>query len=116
ATESLVLRARVRAGEADGARGAIAAHWPAEASPFGAVPGTHLGRLQVLTPPARRLRRGPRECVLLAADVDAPLAAWLERFRVAAAGPPDAVLGHCAFYPGAVDAAAFGRFVAANRL
>jgi hypothetical protein len=116
ATDALVLLARVRAGEAEDARAAIAEHWPPGASPFGAVPGTHLGRLQVLTPPARRARRGPRECVLLAVDVDAPLETWLERFRVAAAGPLDAVLGHCPFYPGAADAAGFGRFVAANRL
>jgi hypothetical protein len=54
--------------------------------------------------------------VLLAADADAPLRAWLERFRVAAAAPLDAVFGHCAFYPGAADAAAFGRWVEANRL
>ena len=116
ATDALVLLARVRTGEADAARAAIAAHWPAAASPFAAVSGTHLGRLQVLTPPARRGRRGPREHVLLAADVDAPLDAWLERLRVAAAAPLDAVLRHCAFYPGAADAAAFRRYVAANRL
>jgi len=115
-TDALVLLARVRAGEADAARAAIEAHWPANASPFAAVPGTHLGRLQVLTPPARRGRRGPREHVLLAVDVDAPLEPWLERFRVAAAAPLDAVLRHCAFYPGTANAAAFGRFVAANRL
>ena len=102
ATAALVVLARVRAGEADAARDAIAEHWErAPASPFAAVSGTHLARLQVLKPPARRGMRGTRECVLLAADVDAPLAPWLERFRAAAAEPLDAVLGHCAFYPGA---------------
>jgi hypothetical protein len=116
ATEALVLLARVRAGEQDEARAAIAARWDAGPSPFAAVPGTHLARLQVLRPPARRGRRGPREHVLLAADVDAPLAAWLERLRTTAATELDAVLGHCAFYPGAGDPAAFGRFVAANRV
>src|SRR3954447_25810060 len=84
ATEGLVLLARVRAGEADAARAAIEARWErADRSPFAAVPGTHLARLQVLTPPARRGRRGARECVLLSADVDAPLAPWLERLRAA---------------------------------
>jgi hypothetical protein len=117
ATEGLILLARVRAGEAEAARAGIAEHWERAArSPFAAVPGTHLARLQVLTPPARRGRRGTRECVLLAADVDAPLATWLERFRAAAAAPLDAVLGHCAFYPGSADGAAFRRWVAANRL
>src|SRR5689334_16309147 len=117
ATEGLVLLARVRAGEADAARAAIAEHWArAERSPFAAVPGTHLARLQVLVPPAKRGRRGTRECVLLSADVDAPLAAWLERLRVAAAAPLDAVLGHCAFYPGASDPAAFRRWVERNRV
>lgn len=117
ATEGLVMLARVRAGEADDARASIEAHWEDVArSPFAAVPGTHLARLQVLTPPAKRGRRGTRECVLLAADVDAPLASWLDRFRVAAAGSLDAVLGHCAFYPGASDPAAFRRWVQANRL
>ena len=111
-----MLLARVRAGEADAARRAIAEHWNAVRSPFALVPGTHLGRLQVVRPPARRGRRGTREHVLLAADADAPQQAWLERFRAAAAAPLDAVLGHCAFYPGAADAAAFGRWVEANRL
>jgi hypothetical protein len=117
ATEGLVVLARVRAGEADAARAAIEEHWEcADRSPFAAVGGTHLARLQVLTPPAKRSRRGPRACVLLCADVDAPLATWLERFRTAAAAPLDAVLGHCAFYPGASDPAAFRRWVEANRL
>jgi hypothetical protein len=119
ATEALVVLARVRTGEADAARAAIAEHWPAAASPFAHVAGTHLARLQVLTPPARRLRgrrRTPAEHVLLAADADAPAAAWLERLRTAAAGPLDAVLGHCAFYPGAREPAAFARWIAANRL
>jgi hypothetical protein len=116
ATEALVLLARVRAGEADAARAAIAEHWRADASPFALVPGTHLGRLQVLRPPARRSRRGTREHVLLAADADAPVRAWIERLRAAAAPQLDAVLGHCAFYPGAADPAAFARWVEGNRL
>jgi hypothetical protein len=116
ATEALVLLARVRAGEAEDARAAIAAHWDADVSPFSRVAGTHLARLQVLRPPARRGRRGTREHVLLAADADAPLHAWIERLRTAAAPALDAVLGHCAFYPGAAEPAAFGRWVEANRL
>jgi hypothetical protein len=116
ATEALVLLARVRAGQAKAARAAIRRHWPADDSPFAAVEGTHVGRLQVLTPPARRRRRTPHEHVLLAADADAPIDAWIERLRAAAAGPLDAVLGRCAFYPGASEPAAFGRWVAANRL
>jgi hypothetical protein len=54
--------------------------------------------------------------VLLAADADAPLRGWIERLRAAAGPSLDAVLGHCAFYPGAADPAAFGRWVQANRL
>ena len=115
-TEALLLLARVRAGEARDAKDAILDHWPKHASPFTAVGGTHLARLQVLTPPARSRRRAPGEHLLLAADVDAPLDAWIERLRTAAAGPLDAVLGHCAFYPGAAEPAAFARWVAANRL
>jgi hypothetical protein len=117
ATDGVVLLARIRAGEAADARAAIKEHWQcASRSPFAAVAGTHLARLQVLTPPAKRGRRGPRECVLLSADVDAPLHTWLERLRAAAAAPLDAVLGHCAFYPGASDPAAFRLWVEANRL
>jgi len=113
ATDAFVVLARVRAGEADAARAAIAERWERPPrSPFAAAGGTHLARLQVLKPPGR----GSRECVLLAADVDAPLAAWLERMRAVAATALDAVLGHCAFYPGASDPAAFRRWVAANRL
>src|ERR671929_159701 len=77
----------------DAARAAIAEHWSAGRSPFALVPGTHLGRLQVLRAPARRGRRGTREHVLLAADADAPMRPWLERFRAAAAPQLDAVLG-----------------------
>jgi hypothetical protein len=116
ATEALLVLARVRAGEAGDAREAIKAHWPKDASPFAAAGGTHLARIQVLTPPARSRRRAPAEHLLLAADVDAPLDAWIERLRTAAPGPLDAVLGHCAFYPGAAEPAAFARWIAANRL
>jgi hypothetical protein len=116
ATEALVLLARVREGEADAARAAIAAHWSAGQSPFARVPGTHLARLQVLRPPARRGRRGTRDHVLLAADADAPIAAWVQRLRTTAGPALDAVFGHCAFYAGSADPAAFARFVAANRL
>src|SRR3954449_8404176 len=117
ATEGLVLLARVRAGEADAARAAIEEHWErADRSPFAAVGGTRLARLQGLTPPAKRGRRGTRECVLLSADVDAPLAPWLQRFRAGAAAPLDAVLGPCALYPGNRGPAALARWIAANRL
>src|SRR6476619_3294668 len=81
ATEALVVLARVRAGEADAARAAIEAHWPAGGSPFAAAGGTHLARLQIVTPPARPRHRAPGEHLLLAADVDAPLDAWIERLR-----------------------------------
>jgi hypothetical protein len=116
ATEALVVLARVRSGEAEAARAAIDVHWNSGESPFAAVPGTHLGRLQLLTPPARRGRRRTRECVLLAADADAPLDAWLERLRTGAGAALDAVLRHCAFYPGAAEPAVFARWIAANRL
>src|SRR3954463_9303576 len=113
ATDAFVLLAPGRAREGDAAPAATAECWERPPrSPFAAAGGTHLARLQVLKPPGR----GSRECVLLAADVDAPLAAWLERMRAVAATALDAVLGHCAFYPGASDPAAFRRWVAANRL
>lgn len=119
ATDALIVLARVRAGEGEAARAAIARHWSAGESPFGRVPGTRLGRLQILRAPARRAawRRGaPQEYALLAADVDAPGAPWVEGLRTAAGAELDAVLGHCAFYPGSAEPAAFGRWIAANRL
>src|SRR3954454_2194721 len=98
ATEALVLLARLRSGEAGAARDAIAELWEgAPRSPFAAVPGIHLARLQVLKPPARRGGRGAPAGVLLSPAVAAPLAPWLDRSRAAAAEPLDAVLGHCAF-------------------
>jgi hypothetical protein len=123
ATEALVVLARVRAGEDDAAREAIRAHWTGEddgaSSPFSRVPFTHLGRLQVLRPPERRLRRGrrsPADYVLLAADFDAPVVPWVQALRAAAAEELDAVLGHCAFYPGAGEPARFAHWVDANRV
>ena len=114
--EALTVVARVRAGEADAAREAIARWWAAGPSPFAAVPGTHLARLQVLRPPRRRWGRGPADYVLLAADVDPPLDAWLAGLCARAGPAVDAVLSHCARYPGASDPAAFARWIAANRL
>src|SRR3954470_21671314 len=105
-TAALVGIARVREGKACAARAAGAADWSGGGSPFAAVAGTHLARLQVLRPPARRRRRAPAAHVLLAADVDAPLWPWLERLRAAAGTQLDAVLGHCAFYPGSAEPAA----------
>jgi hypothetical protein len=119
ATEALVVLARVRAGAGGAARDAIRTRWSAGESPFARVPCTHLGRLQVVLPPERRRRwgrRAPQEYVLLAADVDAPAAPWLEALRVAAAAELDAVFAHCAFYPGAGEPAGFARWMEANRL
>jgi hypothetical protein len=115
ATAALVVIARVRAGEEEEARDAIRAWWDPGDSPFAAVEGTHLARLQVLRPPRRRPRDAAAH-VLLAADVDAPLWPWVERLRAGAGPQLDAVLGHCAFYPGSAEPAPFARFVAANRV
>jgi hypothetical protein len=84
---AFILLAPLRGGEADAARAAIGAL----GEPFTRVPGTHLARVQVLED--RHL--------LLAADHDGPLEAWLQ----AAAHELDAVLAHCAFWPGADNAA-----------
>jgi hypothetical protein len=79
---AFILLAQLRGGEADAARRAIAAL----DEPFARVPGTHLARVQVLED--RHL--------LVAADHDGPLEAWLP----AAARELAAVLAHCAFWPG----------------
>jgi hypothetical protein len=84
---AFILLAPLRGGEGDAARAAIGAL----DQPFARVPGTHLARVQVLED--RHL--------LLAADHDGPLEAWLQ----AAARELDAVLAHCAFWPGADNAA-----------
>jgi hypothetical protein len=116
ATEGLIVLARVLAGHADEARAAIAA-LPTDPSPFASVDGTSLARLQVLRPPRRRLTaRRPREHLLWAVDVDAPLDGWLARACERIGPQLDDVLGHCAFWPGAENPAAVARWVAANRL
>ncbi len=93
----LELLAALRDGEDDAARAAL----HALGTPFADVPGTHLVRVQVLRPPARRWRGRPRPYLLLAAEHDGPAEPWL-----AAAGRElDAVLAHCAFWPGADDPA-----------
>jgi hypothetical protein len=80
---AFILLAPLRGGEAEAARAAI----DALDEPFARVPGTHLARVQVLE--GRHL--------LLAADHDGRLEPWL----AAAARELDAVLEHCAFWPGA---------------
>jgi hypothetical protein len=104
----IVVLAALRGGEADAARAAIAAL----DSPFARVPGTHLARVQVLRPPSRRLRGKPREYLLLAADHDGPAERWL----AAAARELDAVLSHCAFWPGCGDPAEVVRWTRAREL
>ena len=82
-SSAFILLAQLRGGEAEPARAAIRAL----DKPFASVPGTHLARVQVLED----------EHLLLAADHDGPLEAWLK----AAARELDTVLAHCAFWPGA---------------
>jgi hypothetical protein len=85
-SEAFILLAPLRAGEVDAARAAIAAL----GEPFARVPCTHLARVQVLADGQ----------LLLAADHDGSLESWLP----AAARELDAVLAHCAFWPGADSA------------
>jgi hypothetical protein len=105
---AIVVLAPVRGGEADAAREAIAAL----DKPFARVPGTHMARVQVLRPPARRFHDRARDYVLLAADHDGPAALWL----VAAAPELDAVLSHCAFWPGPDDPAEVVRWARAREV
>jgi hypothetical protein len=107
-TAPLVVLAPVRGGEADAAREAIAAL----DRPFARVPGTHMARVQVLRPPARRFRGRSRHYVLLAADHDGPAARWL----AAAAPELDGVLSHCAFWPGPADPAEVVRWARAREV
>jgi hypothetical protein len=86
-SSAFILLAAVRGGEAEPARAAIRAL----DKPFARVPGTHLARVQVLEDGR----------LLLAADHDGPLEPWL----LATARELDAVLSHCAFWPGADDPA-----------
>jgi hypothetical protein len=104
----IVVLAPLRAGEADAVRAAIAAL----DAPFAAVPGTHLARVQVLRPPPRRFRGRTRHYLLLAADHDGPPEPWL----AAAARVLDPVLAHCAFWPGAADAAEVVRWARAREV
>jgi hypothetical protein len=104
----VVVVAPLLAGEADAARAAIAAL----DEPFARVPGTHLARLQVLRPPPRRFRGRTRYYALLAADHDGPAETWL----AAAARELEPVLAHCAFWPGAADAAEVVRWARAREV
>jgi len=104
----ILVLAPLRDGEADSARAAI----HALDEPFACVPGTHLARLQVLRPPARRFRGRTRHYVLLAADHDGPVEPWL----AAAARELAPVLAHCAFWPGAGDPAAVVHWARAREL
>jgi hypothetical protein len=104
----IIVLAPLRGGEEDAARAAIAAL----DDPFARIPGTHLARVQVLRPPARRFRGRTRHYLLLAADHDGPAARWL----VAAARELEPVLAHCAFWPGAGDREAVVHWARAREL
>jgi hypothetical protein len=107
-SSAVLVLAPVLAGRADAARAAI----DRLREPFARVPGTHMARVQVLKPPARRFRGRTGHYVLLAADHDGPPEPWL-----AAAGRElEPVLAHCAFWPGAGDAAAVVRWARAREL
>jgi hypothetical protein len=80
--------------------------------PFARIEGTHLARLQVLEPKARRFRGRPRPYLLLAAEHDGPVEPWL----AAAARELDAVLSHCAFWPGPDDPAEVVRWARAREV
>jgi hypothetical protein len=107
-TEPLVILAPLREGHADAARAAIRAL----REPFADVPGTHLARLQILRPRARRFRGRPRAYVLLGAEHDGPRDEWL----AAAAPGLEAVFAHCAFWPGAGDRAAVAQWASDHEL
>jgi hypothetical protein len=107
-SEPILVLAPLREGEAAAAIAAIARLH----EPFARVPGTHLARLQVLRPPPRRFRGRTRHYLLLAADHDGPVEAWL----AAAARELDPVLAHCAFWPGADDPAAVVGWARAREL
>jgi hypothetical protein len=107
-SEPILLLAPLREGEAAAAIAAITRLH----EPFARVPGTHLARLQVLRPPPRRFRGRTRHYLLLAADHDGPVEAWL----AAAARELDPVLAHCSFWPGADDPAAVVRWTRAREL
>ncbi len=107
-SSAVLVLAPVLAGRADAARAAIAGL----REPFANVPGTHMARVQVLKPPARRFRGRTGHYLLLAADHDGPPEPWL-----AAAGRElEPALAHCAFWPGAGDPAAVVRWARAREL
>jgi len=114
--EALTLLAPLRVGAADAARAAVTALDAGRASPFADVPGTHLVRVQVVRPPARRFRGSPSDYLLLAADVDAPLRRWLREACLAIPDQLDALLAHCAFWPGASRLALVEPWVERHRL
>ena len=81
--------------------------------PFGRLPGTHFGRLLILDE-ATDLRGAPlRPLLMLMADVDGPLDAYLERLVEVAGDGLDRLFGACDGYPsarpGSADRRAFLR-------
>jgi hypothetical protein len=104
----IIVLAPLLGAEVQAARDAIAGLQ----DPFARVPGTHMARLQVLQPPARRLRARCRPYLLLAADHDGAPEPWL----AAAARELDPVLVHCPFWPGPHDPAEVVRWARAREL
>jgi hypothetical protein len=116
AIEALTLMAPVQVGGEVEARAAIGALPAGDAGPFARFPGTHLVRVQVLRPPTRRFSGPPGTYLLLAADVDAPLRDWLHAACATIPAELDAVLRHCALWPGAAMTTQVERWVQRHRL
>ncbi len=82
-------------GHADLLRSTIESIPRRDGSPFAAVPGTHNGRLVVVTPKPI----APDTMLMCSATVDTPVKLWLDAF-VRALGPTaDAIWSHCAGWP-----------------
>jgi hypothetical protein len=94
---------------------------PQDASPLARVAGTHFARWVIIDDVVYEGGRQRRDALkasrlLFTSNFDGPLDAYLEALRTGMGEEADAIWGHCAGYPGRVDAPPFSAWMRAHQI
>jgi hypothetical protein len=117
AATNLIVLLPVLPGRGETLRAALEALPEGEASMFARAGGTHFGRwtfVPALTGPGNTPLPEGGSYLLMCADFDASVAEWTSALCRSARPELDAVLSHCAGYPGTEDPAAWTSYLVAH--